>query len=160
MYNLLPCLVGKHQAASPLNVDSIHLLLYSFPGHLQEVRRHASANAIADQTLNLKTLHLQELPPSVQTSSRSGAGKAELMALISQLRAAFAAERQASDAGGLGSTRLRRAGAAEAAEAAERGDAREDSVKTVVVEQRWEGADDPWPELRQQEAAQPDAAQH
>jgi hypothetical protein len=100
----------------------------------------------------------------VQTSSRSGAGKAELMALISQLRAAFAAERRTSGAGGgLGSTRLRRAGAAEAAdavEAAERGDARKDIVKTVVVEQRWEGADDPWPELRQQEAAQPEAAQH
>lgn len=101
----------------------------------------------------------------MQTSSRSGAGKAELMALISQLRAAFAAERQASGGGGgLGSTRLRRAGAADAAEAAKRGESREDargdSAKTVVVEQRWEGADDPWPELRQQEAAQPEAAQH
>jgi hypothetical protein len=96
----------------------------------------------------------------VQTSSRSGVGKAELMALISQLRAAFAADRQASGGGGgSSSTRLRRAGAAEAAEAAERGKVREDRVETVVVEQRWEGADDPWPELRQQEAAQQEAAQ-
>ena len=101
MHKLLQCLVGRHHAVSPLRVESIHLLLHSVHGSLQELRRDAGAIAAADQARNIKPLHLQELPPSVQTSSRSGAGKAELMALISQLRAAFAAERQASGGGGL-----------------------------------------------------------
>lgn len=93
---------------------------------------------------------MQELPPSVQTSSRSGTGKAKLLALIAQLRDGFIAEERAS--GGSGRFARRRA----AAEAAGGGDSGGDSKlrdpKPVVVEERWEGADDPWPELRQQEA--------
>ena len=87
------------------------------------------------------------------------------MALISQLRAAFVADRQ-------GVRRRRRLWAARGCDGRGRQKRRmrrkrrsvetrvETAVKTVVVEQRWEGADDPWPELRQQEAAQPKAAQH
>lgn len=80
----------------------------------------------------------------MQTSSRSGSGKSELLALIAQLREAFLGEHKSSGSRG-GSFGRRRSTAAE-------GDSDENSAtrrqpQPVAIEQQWE--EDAWPESQQ-----------